>query len=42
MKAVAIQQQGSLLSGSDGIRGEISGYEKNDGGGFTQEYEDSI
>ena len=40
VRAVALLQQGPLLSGSDGFRGEISGYETNAGGGFSQEEED--
>lgn len=38
-KVAILQQQEHLLSGSNGLRGEISGYEKSSGG-FSQDDED--
>ena len=39
MEVDIIQQQESLLSASDGLRGEISGYRKSSGG-FSQDDDD--
>ena len=36
MRVVTLQQQQHLLSGSSGINGEISGYQKSSGG-FSQD-----
>ena len=39
MEVDILQQQESLLSASDGLRGEISGYRKSSGG-FSQDDDD--
>ena len=39
MRVVVLQQRQHMLSGSSGINGEISGYQKS-GGGFSQDDED--
>ena len=36
IRAIALRQQQQLLSGSSGINGEISGYQKSSGG-FSQD-----
>ena len=41
MKVIILQQQESLLSASDGLRGEISGYRKSSGG-FSQSDSDDV